>query len=70
MRLPRKSKALVEGTISESTEAIEVPRSRAGRPKGSKNKVKKPVAVVEVPKRRPGRPKGAKNKVKKPVDAG
>ena len=40
---------------------IEVPVKKRGRPKGSRNKPKDPLAVAK-PKGRPGRPKGSRNK--------
>lgn len=38
------------------------PKRKRGRPKGSKNKVKKTSIIVNKPRRGPGRPKGSKNK--------
>lgn len=41
---------------------LPTPKRKRGRPKGSKNKVKKTTIIVNKPKRGPGRPKGSKNK--------
>jgi hypothetical protein len=41
---------------------LPTPKRKRGRPKGSKNKVKKTSIIVNKPKRGPGRPKGSKNK--------
>lgn len=45
-----------------SQEPLPTPKRKRGRPKGSKNKVKRTEIVVNKPKRGPGRPKGSKNK--------
>jgi len=50
--------------INEAWEGGKKPKRGRGRPKGSKNKVKKTNIIVNKPKRSPGRPKGSKNKTK------